>query len=295
MHLHRCRGRDDYFGFVNGPELASRWRLESYLATQARTSPLHAAPREAVTFPGLCAACDRVVELSATFAGAWCAPDGTLVPNWRDALACPLCTMSGRQRMVAELLTTWAAERRGSHESEGYLMEQISPLYRWATAAFPEVHWTGSEYLEPGRVAGTDAAGLRHENAEALSLADASIDLVVSCDVLEHVNDPRAVIAEIVRVLRPGATAILTFPMDPHRERNQRRAELVEGEPRHLLPAMYHGNPLSTEGSLVFHDFGWEVLDQLRDGGLRDATLTVYWGYERGYLGIQFYFSGHKA
>ena len=145
------------------------------------------------------------------------------------------------------------------------------------------------------RASGSETDGLRHENAETLSLADGSVDLVVSCDVLEHVSDPEAVVAEIVRVLRPGATAILTFPMDPHRERNQRRAELVAGEPRHLLPAMYHGNPLSSKGSLVFHDFGWEVLDQLRDGGLADAALTVYWGYELGYLGIQFYFDGHKA
>jgi hypothetical protein len=34
---------------------------------------------------------------------------------------------------------------------------------------------------------------------------------------------------------------------------------------------------------------------QLRDGGLADAALYVYWSYEFGYLGIQFYFVGHKA
>src|SRR5439155_236979 len=64
---------------------------------------------------------------------------------------------------------------------------------------------------------------------------------------------------------------------------------------RHLLPEIYHGNPLSRRGSLVFTDFGWEVLAQLRAAGLSDAALYVYWGYELGYLGIQFYFLGHKA
>ncbi len=39
---------------------------------------------------------------------------------------------------------------------------------------------------------------------EAIPLGDASADRVVCVDVLEHVCDPRKVIAEIRRVLRPG-------------------------------------------------------------------------------------------
>ena len=174
-------------------------------------------------------------------------------------------------------------------------MEQVSPLYRWSTTTFPWVEWTGSEYLGAGKIGGREEKGIRHEDAEALSFADATFDLVVSCDVLEHVNDPSAAMAEIMRVLRPGGRAILTFPMDPALERNQRRAARVDGTVRHLLPEIYHGNPLSRRGSLVFTDFGWEVLAQLRAAGLSDAALYVYWGYELGYLGIQFYFLGHKA
>ncbi len=39
---------------------------------------------------------------------------------------------------------------------------------------------------------------------EAIPLGDGSMDSVVCVDVLEHVRDPRKVIAEIRRVLRPG-------------------------------------------------------------------------------------------
>jgi SAM-dependent methyltransferase len=39
---------------------------------------------------------------------------------------------------------------------------------------------------------------------EAIPLPDASVDLVVSLQVLEHVNNPRQVLAEAWRVLRPG-------------------------------------------------------------------------------------------
>lgn len=45
---------------------------------------------------------------------------------------------------------------------------------------------------------------------EALPFAAASFDLVCSWDVLEHVQDPRAVLREVHRVLRPAGAAILT-------------------------------------------------------------------------------------
>ena len=41
---------------------------------------------------------------------------------------------------------------------------------------------------------------------EALPFADESFDVVYCCDVLEHVDDLRQVIAETARVLRPGGT-----------------------------------------------------------------------------------------
>jgi SAM-dependent methyltransferase len=45
---------------------------------------------------------------------------------------------------------------------------------------------------------------------EALPFAAASFDLVCSWDVLEHVQDPAAVLREVHRVLRPAGAAILT-------------------------------------------------------------------------------------
>lgn len=55
---------------------------------------------------------------------------------------------------------------------------------------------------------------LRYEpnNALALSYPDGHFDLLVSCEVLEHVGQPAQMIREMARVLRPGGIAIMTFP-----------------------------------------------------------------------------------
>ena len=47
-------------------------------------------------------------------------------------------------------------------------------------------------------------------DAESLPLRDASIDVAVSLQVLEHVANPRAMLQEVFRVLRPGGVFLLT-------------------------------------------------------------------------------------
>lgn len=46
----------------------------------------------------------------------------------------------------------------------------------------------------------------------SLPVRGASCDVVLNCDVLEHVEDDRTALAELLRVLRPGGLAVLTVP-----------------------------------------------------------------------------------
>jgi len=95
--------------------------------------------------------------------------------------------------------------------------------------------------VEPG-AAGPQ--GARCEDITRLTFPDASLDLIVSSDVLEHVPDLEAAFAETGRVLRPGGLHLFTVPP---RERTRRRPA---DEPE------YHSDPLDPTGILAVWDIG---------------------------------------
>jgi 2-polyprenyl-6-hydroxyphenyl methylase / 3-demethylubiquinone-9 3-methyltransferase len=59
--------------------------------------------------------------------------------------------------------------------------------------------------LEVARTRGIEPV---HADAAALPFADARFDVVVAGEVLEHVTDLEGVVAEALRVLRPGGTFV---------------------------------------------------------------------------------------
>jgi len=54
-----------------------------------------------------------------------------------------------------------------------------------------------------------------HGSAEQLPFPDARFDLVLAIEVLEHLPDPATALAELARVAKPGATAVLSVPSEP--------------------------------------------------------------------------------
>ena len=51
-----------------------------------------------------------------------------------------------------------------------------------------------------------------------------------------------------------------------------------------MTPA-YHGNPVSADGSLVFTDFGWDILKEMQSSGFSDISIEVYGSVELAHLG----------
>jgi ubiquinone/menaquinone biosynthesis C-methylase UbiE len=76
------------------------------------------------------------------------------------------------------------------------------------------------------------------QDAQALTYPDDEFDLVVSCEMMEHLPDAPRAIEEFARVLRPGGTLLLTFPnymsiTGVHRlyRKAQGRDEMEGGQP----------------------------------------------------------------
>jgi ubiquinone/menaquinone biosynthesis C-methylase UbiE len=81
--------------------------------------------------------------------------------------------------------------------------------------AFPSLRVTGVDrsrvQLDAARRLLTGrAATLLHADATALPHADGAFDAAFLCWVLEHVPSPRDVLAEVARVLAPGAPIVVT-------------------------------------------------------------------------------------
>lgn len=86
------------------------------------------------------------------------------------------------------------------------------------TRGLRELGWDALalEYTEVGaRVAARRGIPVVRADATRLPVADASLDLTIALDVLEHLEDDDAAAAELFRALRPGGWLVVTVPVDP--------------------------------------------------------------------------------
>jgi GT2 family glycosyltransferase/SAM-dependent methyltransferase len=238
---------------------------------------------------GYCQACRAAVQ----FDGDWVTSDRVTI-NFRERLVCPSCNLNTRQRMMAHLVREVAGS--SGHRHSIYLYEQVTPFYRWLTSAI-DADVTGSEYLGYDVAAGAEIGGVRHEDALALSFEDDRFDIIVSNDVFEHVPDIDRALGECARVLRSDGMLLFSIPFCEAQDRTVKRARLVGSDVEHLHPAVYHGNPVSNGGSLVFYDHGWDLFERIRESDFSDAYALGYWSYLYGYLGngIQLIFVADKS
>jgi SAM-dependent methyltransferase len=229
-----------------------------------------------------CLCCNEPTRMLVDYNHCSLGEDGSRLPNWRERLVCPHCDMNNRQRLVAKLIQQFTAQRAGV--TRIYLMEQVTPTFQWVRG-LRGTRVDGSEYLGPEYHGGQRVHGIRHEDVMDLSYADGSFDLIVSNDVMEHIPDPAKALRECFRVLKPGGEVLATIPFDPRADTTIVRARAGDTGIEHLLPAQYHGNPLSSDGSLVFHDFGWDLLELSRSAGFSQLACEVYSADEFGHLG----------
>jgi SAM-dependent methyltransferase len=119
---------------------------------------------------------------------------------------------------------------------------------------------------------------MRAGNLAALPLADASVDVVVNFQVIEHLWDQPQFVAECARVLRPGGLLLMstpnriTFspgrdtPINPFHTRELNAAELAE--------LLTDGDFQMRSMSGVFHGSGLAAMDERHGGSIIDAQIA---------------------
>ena len=187
-----------------------------------------------------------------------CSRDVTFVARdaWlRDHYRCSNCGSIPRERALMVVIDRYFPDWRTLtiHES--------SPLNRGASKRLAQdcPRYIPSQFF-PGIEPGSRVGEVRCENLEALTFPDASVDLHVTQDVLEHVYHPSKVFKELVRTLKPGGAHVFTTPLVNKDKPSKLRARIGEdGQVSHLEPPVYHGNPISDKGSLVTVDWGYDI------------------------------------
>jgi SAM-dependent methyltransferase len=95
--------------------------------------------------------------------------------------------------------------------STGYLLEDLR-------REMPEARLIGVDLVAQGLSKAHENvpdAELILADARALPLENASVDAVLSANLLEHISDDQRALTEIARILRPGARAVIVVPVGP--------------------------------------------------------------------------------
>ena len=176
----------------------------------------------------------------------------------RDHFFCERCTSIPRERSLMYVVNLLYPEWRSLR------IHECSPADRGASRKMRlECPGYVASHFDPNIAFGTQHPDgyYQSEDLEHQTFTDESFDLVITQDVFEHLFRPDLAIREIARTLSAGGAHICTVPLVNREKPSQRRARLIEGKLIHELPPVYHGNPISDDGSLVTVDWGFDISD----------------------------------
>lgn len=246
-----------------------RWSLAFAKPLSARSDDMNDTPNFVYRHSGYCPICQADATFSAQF-------------DWhRDHLVCETCGSIPRERAVAlvleEKFPNWRRFR--IHES--------SPEPRGVSAKLSREcpDYVATQFF-PDLPRGAEHEGFRNENLERQTFADRSFELVVTLDVMEHVNEPSACFREIWRTLAPHGGYLFSVPTYKENVRTERAARFLEnGEIEHHREPEYHGNPIDPRGSLVTFRYGYDLPELIRSWAPFDTRVYRFHDHRHGVIG----------
>jgi SAM-dependent methyltransferase len=178
--------------------------------------------------------------------------------DWHRDICCPRCASSVRHRLLLAAhrhltgcsFTDMYGGRRVLHVApEVILGREIRPV----AAAYVR-----ADYLHEG-------VDIKLDLTDMHDLADASYDVIIACDVLEHVSNFRKALAEMHRVLTVGGLAVLTVPQEDGLAVTREDPSVTSDEQRRAVFGQHDhvrmfGDDFATE--LEGHGFDVSVIDK---------------------------------
>lgn len=182
--------------------------------------------------------------------------------QWHPGTICPSCRCQVRHRMLVAVLDGGLAAH--PEWTEAALIKGRSILH-----FAPERHFRDRIRAAAGRYVTADYdrgdCDLKLDMSAMPQVDSSSFDLVIACDVLEHVHDDAAAFREIHRILKPGGTAILTVPQRDSPSRTDEDLSVTD--------------PAERFRRFGQHDhvrmYGDDFIDRIRAAGLGVTQVSV--------------------
>ena len=193
--------------------------------------------------------------------------------NFREEINCSRCNSFNRQRQL------YLAIKKNLGISQNINLKKLNihntESYGAVHSKLKEVcfNYSYSEYYKSEK---KFVNNIRNENLENLSFQNNSIDLFITSDVFEHLPNPYKGFEEIHRVLKPSGFHIFTVPFNSDSYKDNKKAEIINGEIKYYSEPEYHLDGMNKEGALVFNVFGKEMLSNLNKIGFQTITEKFY-------------------
>jgi SAM-dependent methyltransferase len=184
----------------------------------------------------------------------------------REGHFCRQCGMSKRVRMLAWTVMRFVPDLSGKKVLHFNQINQFHPVVQSAAELVETIY-------RPDLKFGEQVDGFINQDITRLQFPEASFDLAVHSDTLEHVFDYEKALNEVRRLLKPGGFQIYTVPLLHKRRTRQRIGQVPDGRLVQLLPPSGHG----LEGEYpVIWEFGGDFLLSRKSRSTR-VFYDNYW------------------
>jgi SAM-dependent methyltransferase len=119
---------------------------------------------------------------------------------------------AGRRLLDLQAASAWRDLKVELASAQGDVLDVGAGAQPYRPLLPPGSRYRAIDAAVAGEAFGYDVPGTEYFEGDRWPAQDASVDVVLATETLEHVPDPAVFLAEARRVLRPGGRIILTVP-----------------------------------------------------------------------------------